>query len=185
MCGQGSVDRRDAEPDDAIGRCLVEASRSDNWQDFLVRLAHGVRRVALNQSELFPQAPHPPQAPWVPPSLRSLRWTETFLNTILSYGFDDEAAVAAYRTYTTFLFGQLLLEVAARAPHDTAAVHEPATVPARDLSDYPNLRRLQPMLSQDHSAAEFEDALEALIDRLEGWLAHRPRRARVSPTDTM
>jgi hypothetical protein len=35
------------------------------------------------------------------------------------------------------------------------------------MSEYPHLLRLQPLLSQDESAAEFEDSLENLLDRLE------------------
>jgi hypothetical protein len=37
---------------------------------------------------------------------------------------------------------------------------------------------LQPLLSQDHSTAEFEEALETLLDRLELLLARRPIVAR-------
>lgn len=137
------------------------------WQDYLQRLAHGVREIALAHPELFPLiATRPPQAPWVRPPLRSLRWMETFLDTLLGYGFDDDGAVATYRAFTTFLLGQLLLEVAARGtalgPID--ATDEDSSA---DLTDYPNLLRLQGQLSQDHGAAEFEEALENLLDRLE------------------
>ncbi|MET8649684.1 TetR/AcrR family transcriptional regulator [Nocardia aurea] len=154
--------------DDLHADQLAARRQEDGWQDFLVRLAHGVRQIALDHPELFPlAATRPPEAPWVRPPLRSLRWMETFLETMLSYGFDDEAAVAAYRSYTTFLLGQLLLEVAARTSQETGESTESAASPARELSDYPNLNRLQTLLSQDHSDAEFEDALEALLDRLE------------------
>lgn len=153
--------------DDLHADQLAARRQEDGWQDFLVRLAHGVRQIALDHPELFPlAATRPPEAPWVRPPLRSLRWMETFLETMLSYGFDDEAAVAAYRSYTTFLLGQLLLEVAARTSQETVATESVAS-PVRELSDYPNLHRLQTLLSQDHSAAEFEDTLEALLDRLE------------------
>jgi hypothetical protein len=36
-----------------------------------------------------------------------------------------------------------------------------------DLSQYPSLLRTEPLLSLDKSAAEFEEALENLLDRLE------------------
>lgn len=144
---------------------LAARRKEDGWQDFLLRLAHGVRQIALDHPELFPlTATRPPEAPWVRPPLRSLRWMETFLDTLLSYGFDDDAAVGAYRSYTTFLLGQLLLEVAARGP---ATAGEAGRSPAGGLSDFPHLSRLQPKLSQDHSAVEFEEALEALLDRIE------------------
>jgi hypothetical protein len=35
------------------------------------------------------------------------------------------------------------------------------------LSDAPTTQRLQPLLSEDHSAEEFEIGLETLLDRLE------------------
>ncbi|WP_432420825.1 TetR/AcrR family transcriptional regulator C-terminal domain-containing protein [Nocardia brasiliensis] len=170
MCGQGSVDGRATETGDVIDRCLIDASSSDNWQDFLVRLAHGVRQVASDHPELFPlAATAPAQAPWVRPPLGSLRWMETFLNTLLAYGFDDDAAVNAYRSYTTFLLGQLLLQVAAQGPAATE-LHRSRS---DGLTGFPNLFRLQPKLSQDHSAAEFDDALEAVLDRIERMRAAR------------
>ncbi|WP_175616206.1 TetR/AcrR family transcriptional regulator [Mycobacterium sp. GA-1841] len=155
---------------------LAARRQEDGWQDFLLRLAHGVRQIALEHPEVFPLvATEAPEAPWVRPPLRSLRWMETFLETLLAYGFSDTAAVSAYRTYTTFLVGELLLEVSARgvklSPDESTLSNEPR--PDTSLADYPNLRRLQPMLAEDHSADEFEEALEALLDRIETWLDGR------------
>lgn len=159
---------------------LAARRQEDGWQDYLVRLAHGIRQIALEHPEVFPLiATQAPEAPWVRPPLRSLRWMETFLDTLLSYGFDDTAAVAAYRSYTTFLLGQLLLEVSARGAElsaDGAILDQHVPRPrsaAQALADYPQLQRLQPMLSEDHSAAEFEAGLEALLDRLETRLSRR------------
>ncbi|MGV0904827.1 TetR/AcrR family transcriptional regulator C-terminal domain-containing protein [Mycobacterium novum] len=149
---------------------LAARRQEDGWQDYLMRLAHGVRQIALDHPEVFPLvATQAPEAPWVRPPLRSLRWMESFLDTLISYGFDDGAAVDAYRSYTTFLIGHLLLEVSARGAelHPDEALLDEGERPARDLTSYPNLRRLQPMLSEDHSGIEFEEALEAMLDRLE------------------
>jgi hypothetical protein len=181
MCGHGSVEPPRPEPrltgyvadtDDAIDDYLrFEAAESDGWQDFLVRLAHGVRQIALDHPDLFPlAAARPADAARLHPPLRSLRWTETFLDIMLSYGFDDDAAVSAYRSYTAFLLGQLLVEVSALRP---VSVPESQSGDGDDLASYPHLRRLRPMLSQDHGLAEFDDALEALLDRLEQLLHHR------------
>ncbi len=151
---------------------LAARRQEDGWQDYLLRLAHGVRQIALHHPQVFPLvATAAPEAPWVRPPLRSLRWMESFLDTLISYGFTDDTAVTAYRTYTSFLVGQLLQEVSARGAElhrDEAVVEEadPKT-PIMDLSEYPNLQRLEPALSEDHSAAEFEDMLEAILDRLE------------------
>lgn len=155
---------------------LAARRQEDGWQDYLIRLGHGVRAIALQHPEVFPLvATQAPEAPWVRPPLRSMRWMESFLDTLLSYGFDDAAAVAAYRTYTTFLLGQLLLEVSARGAEISPdeAIMEEADRRRTRLSDYPHLGRLQPLLSEDRSDAEFEEALEALLDRLELLLSRR------------
>ncbi|ORX06182.1 TetR/AcrR family transcriptional regulator [Mycolicibacillus trivialis] len=148
---------------------LAARRQEDGWQDFLVRLAHGVRAIAIDHPNLFPTlATRPPEAPWVRPPLRSLRWMETFLDTLIGYGFSDAVAVAAYRSYTTFLLGHLLLEVSARGASLSPVEDDLPAKPARDLSRFPHLARMQEQLSEDHSADEFEEALEALVDRLEG-----------------
>ncbi len=156
---------------------LAARRQEDGWQDYLLRLAHGVRQIALEHPEVFPLvATEAPEAPWVRPPLRSLRWMETFLDTLISYGFDDTAAVGAYRSYTTFLLGQLLLEVAAHGAElhpEEAILDDDGDQPKTNLAEYPHLQRLQPMLSEDQSAAEFEEGLEALLDRLELLLARR------------
>ena len=140
----------------------------DGWQDFLQRLAHGVRRIALAHPKAFPLvASRPPEAPWLRPPLRNLQWVESFLDGLTSEGFSDEAAVAAYRGFTSFLLGHLLLEVSSHGADvgpldvlDDDSTENPA------LAGYPHVRRLSDALSEDHAAAEFEEALENLLDRL-------------------
>ena len=140
----------------------------DGWQDFLQRLAHGVRRVALTHPQAFPLvASRPPEAPWLRPPLRSLRWVESFLTGLTSEGFSDAAAVSAYRAFTSFLLGHLLLEVSIHGADigpldviDDGETENPALV------GFPLVRRLSTALSEDHSAAEFEESLENLLDRL-------------------
>lgn len=140
----------------------------DGWQDFLQRLAHGVRRVALAHPKVFPLiASRPPEAPWLRPPLRSLQWVEAFLNGLISEGFSDEAAVTAYRAYTSFLLGHLLLEVSALGgdvgPLDVIDDGESAN--EKEMV-YETVGRLGSALAEDHSAAEFEEALEDLLNRL-------------------
>jgi AcrR family transcriptional regulator len=168
--------------DELYGDADVHIAPVHGWQDYLHRLAHGVRRIALAHPAVFPTiSTRPPAAPWIRPPLRSLRWVESFLSALTSNGFSDEAAVAAYRAYTSFLLGHLLLEVAQRgvpiSPEDEPEGSPEVTV---DLDEYPNVRRLEPHLSQDESAAEFDEALETLLDRLERDLV-ASRRSRPSP----
>jgi AcrR family transcriptional regulator len=160
---QAIIDEMYADPD-------VLGSPEHGWQDYLQRLAHGVRRVALSHPRAFPLvASRPPEAPWLRPPLRSLRWVESFLDGLTSEGFSDEAAVAAYRAFTSFLLGHLLLEVTA-----LGADIGPLDVLDKDadesdrgkVAEYPHVHRLGSQLAQDRSAVEFEESLENLLDRL-------------------
>jgi AcrR family transcriptional regulator len=139
----------------------------DGWQDFLQRLAHGVRQMALAHPKAFPLVvSRPPEAPWLRPPLRSLEWVETFLSGLTSEGFTEDAAVAAYRAYTSFLLGHLLLEVSTLGadvgPLDV--LDDESGQPG--LGEFPLVRNLRERLSEDHSVVEFEEALENLLDRL-------------------
>ena len=82
----------------------------------------------------------------------------------------DRAAVAGYQAFSSFLLGHLLLEVSAQGA-DLGPVPEnepdPHDVDPADLDGYPTLKRLTPQLTEDRSAQEFDEALEALLDRLE------------------
>ncbi|MBC3761213.1 TetR/AcrR family transcriptional regulator C-terminal domain-containing protein [Quadrisphaera sp. RL12-1S] len=137
------------------------------WQDFLQRMAHGVRRMAIAHPRAFPLiASTPPEAPWLRPPLRSVRWVETFLSGLLSEGFEDEQAVAVYRAFTSFLLGNLLLEVSQRggAVGPLDLVEE--EVPPHGLRGAPTVERLSELLADDRSLQEFEESLESLIDRI-------------------
>jgi AcrR family transcriptional regulator len=164
------VDELYSDPD-------VQLRPDGDWQDYLRHLARGVRRLAIAHPEVFPiVATRPPAAPWIRPPLRSLRWVEAFLDALLSRGFPDAGAVAAYRAFSSFLLGHLLLEVSAKGV-DTGPMDEPdppkdATAAARKatsvpgLESYPQLLRLAPELAQDHAEAEFESSLDNLLERI-------------------
>ncbi len=156
--------------DELYGDPEVHMQAAHGWQDFLQRLAHGVRRIALAHPEVFPLvATRPPAAPWVRPPLRSLRWVESFLTAMTDSGFSDEAAVGAYRAYSSFLLGHLLLEVSQKGVAISAedVPGDGAPSPGADLRSYPSVVRLESLLSRDETAAEFEEALENLLGRLE------------------
>ena len=146
----------------------VLAAPESGWQDFLQRLAHGVRRVALTYPKSFPLvASRPPGAPWLRPPLRSLDWVETFLAGLCDSGFSDEAAAAAYRSFTSFLLGHLLLEVSTHgADIGPLDVLDDGETDDERLRDFPTVARLRRSLGEDHAAAEFEEALEELLERI-------------------
>jgi AcrR family transcriptional regulator len=157
---------------------------TDGWQAFLQRLAHGIRDVALAHPKVFPLvATRHPDAPWLRPPLRSLDLVEAFLEGLVDRGFDDRSAVAAYRAFSSFLLGHLLLEVSAVGA-STAPAEEPLADPTGSpgrtddthdvpagaddqLAGHPHLQRLEPLLSQNRSREEFEESLESLLQRLE------------------
>lgn len=150
------------------------------WQAYLQTLAHAVRRIALEHPSAFPLvATRHPATPWLRPPLRSLDVVEDFLTTLHQYGFSDEQIVDTYRAFSSFLLGQLLLETSTRGA-ETSPVELPldegnAPLPNHDGQIDPRGRpqtaRLKPLLSEDHSEAEFETTLETLLDRLEMGLS--------------
>ena len=154
------------------------------WEDYLRRVAYGLRRIAFAHPHLFPLvATRPPAAPWVRPPLRSLRWVNSFLAGLIQSGFSDRSAAATYRAFTSFLLGHLLLDVSGRAVDVTAAADsreglpgnagngersgDPGAGRATDpLLAYPELRRLREHLTEDTSDREFQQSLDNLFDRL-------------------
>lgn len=160
--------------DDLHGDPQVLMTGATSWQDYLQRLAHGVRRMALAHPQVFPLvATRPSEAPWVRPPLRSVRWMDNFLSSLHAWGFDDAATAAAYRAYTSFLLGHLLLEVSAQGVDLVPSVDtdEPGSAEGRDdlevtMADYPTVLRLRPELSRDLAHVEFEKSLESLLERL-------------------
>ena len=149
---------------------------TNGWQAYLVWLAHGVRALAREHPNVFPLiATRHPAAPWLRPPLRSLRVVEDFLTMLISRGFSEARAVMAYRAFSSFLLGHLLLEAtvlgAQTAPADEPLDEGESDVPNADqeldLDKFPHVQRLEAQLSEDHAAAEFEQALEDLLDRLD------------------
>jgi TetR/AcrR family transcriptional regulator, tetracycline repressor protein len=153
---------------------------ADGWQAFLQDVAHQIRGLAQTHPNLFPLiATRPPSAPWLRPPLRSLRVVDEFLQGLGRRGLDDEQAVHVYKVFAGFLLGHLLLEVseagASTAPVDEALDEGAAPVPNRvqrlSLEDYPTIGRLEHRLRVHDAAADFEAALETLLDRLDGELS--------------
>mgnify|MGYP001214737819 CR=1 FL=1 len=153
----------------------LDGDLTAHWQGYLQTVAHRIRRIAIEHPRVFPLiATRHPAAPWLRPPLRSVEVVDAFLRSLISYGFTDQQAVDTYRSFSSFLLGQLLLEAAVRGaetgPVDQVLDEGNADVPARDgratLADAPEVFRLRSMLSEDRSDEEFEVSLEALLERL-------------------
>lgn len=158
---------------------LIDA-KGQHWQEFLQTVAHEVRRIATNHPRAFPLvATRHPAAPWLRPPLRSVEVVNAFLEALTIGGFTDEQAVGAYRAFSSFLLGQLLLQAVVHGA-ETGPAEEPldegnAEIPQGDgnvsLDVAPEVRRLRTLLSEDRSDEEFEMSLEALLDRLDRELS--------------
>lgn len=97
----------------------VQLRPVDGWRPYLTGMAHGVRRYARAHPHAFPLvATRPPNAPWVNPPLRSLRWVEAMLSGLIGEGFTDDQVLFTYRTFNGFLLGHLLLETSSMALSD-------------------------------------------------------------------
>jgi TetR/AcrR family tetracycline transcriptional repressor len=163
-----------------LDRHDLQLKPTDGWQAYLQWLAHGVRTLARQHPNVFPLiATRHPAAPWLRPPLRSLRVVEDFLSVLISRGFSDTRAVVAYRAFSSFLLGHLLLESSmlgaqtspAEEPLDEGDSDVPNEDQKLDLDGFPHLQRLEVQLSEDHAAPEFEQALEDLLDRLDRLIA--------------
>jgi len=144
------VDRLHLDPDG------VRPGPGEGWQAYLQWLAHGVRGLAREHPNVFPLiATRHPAAPWLRPPLRSLRVVEDFLSTLVDRGFTDDGAVAAYRAFSSFLLGHLLLEATVLGSRTAPAMEltdvarsMPTTNSSVDMRDYPLLRRLEDLLDR-------------------------------------
>jgi AcrR family transcriptional regulator len=153
--------------------CGEPGGRHD-WQDYLRWLARVTRSVARLHPRLFPLvATSNPAAPWVRPPLRSLDVIEGFLSTLRRHGFSAEQTVLAYRSFTSFLLGQLLLEVVPLTSPPTVDPDELESAATQgrssrlpDLSAYPALAEVEGQLSTDNSEADFNAALADTLDRI-------------------
>jgi AcrR family transcriptional regulator len=176
----GREDLLDAMVEQLVAEVRVDPTTTlgptDGWQAYLQLLARSVHDLATAHPMVFPLvATRHPAASWLRPPLRSLAVVEDFLVAMTSRGLDDDAAVHVYKVFTSFLLGHLLLEVAsAGAP--TGPVEEPLDEGGSsvtnegaelDLTDYPTVLRLRPELTRDDAGAQFERALEAVLDRLD------------------
>ena len=183
----GREDLLEAMVDDMVATLQLRPDRdelgpADGWQAYLQWLAHGVRALARAHPQAFPLiATRHPAAPWLRPPLRSLRIVDDFLDTLIARGFSDARAVAAYRAFSSFLLGHLLLEVTvlgaetspAEEPLDEGNSDVPNADQQLDLQKFPHVQRLEARLSEDHSREEFERALEDLLDRLDREITER------------
>ncbi|HEX8508350.1 MAG TPA: TetR/AcrR family transcriptional regulator C-terminal domain-containing protein [Propionibacteriaceae bacterium] len=154
--------------DELYRNTMQPADNSATWTEYLQRMAHGVRKLALAHPQVFPLvATRPPAAPWLRPPLRSLRWVEAFLEGLVRHGFDGRASVTVYRAFSTFLLGHLLLETSTLGGEMGLSEEEDTEfIESNDLRHYPMVTNFSADLSDNAYVDEFEESLEDLLDRL-------------------
>ena len=154
--------------DELYGDTMRSADISNTWTEYLQRMAHGVRRLALAHPQGFPLvATRPPAAPWLRPPLRSLRWVEAFLEGLVHHGFSGDSSVVVYRAFSTFLLGHLLLETSTLGGEMGLSVADDTEfIESNDLANYPMVTQFSDTLASDAYQDEFEESLEDLLDRL-------------------
>lgn len=154
--------------DELYTNTMQPADSSATWTEYLQRMAHGVRKLALAHPQVFPLvATRPPAAPWLRPPLRSLRWVEAFLEGLVHHGFDGRSSVTVYRAFSTFLLGHLLLETSTLGGEMGLSEEEDTEfIESNDLNNYPMVTEFSATLSDNAYVDEFEESLEDLLDRL-------------------
>ena len=165
----GRADLLEAMVDELIDGLFDDELMTEDahsWEEYLQRVANATRKLAIGHPRIFPLiATQPPAAPWLRPPLRSVRWVEDFLSSLQHFGFSDADAVAAYKAFTSFLVGALLLHAASLSP-EVIGDEDGDASSKTDLGQYPTVQRLQDLLMEDHTQREFDDALDDLIERI-------------------
>lgn len=120
-----------------------------SWEDYLQRVANTMKELAYDYPGIFPLiATQPAQAPWLRPPLRGLRWVEEFLSTPQRFEFSDSGAVGAYKSFTSFLVGDLLMQVNFGCFDITGEDDQDSCDETFDLSEYPTVRALSDQLGE-------------------------------------
>jgi AcrR family transcriptional regulator len=153
----------------ALAELNVEPTRSGDWQQHLREYAYGFRRLALAHREAFPLIlTRPLASPLACRPLGSLRAIEALLDLFIQAGFDERSALYAYRAFSGFLFGHLLMEL-----HEVVDVPDaPEELVRLSLyrlpdSESPRLRALTRRLASEDPGGELHEGLEVLLAHLE------------------
>ncbi|HSP60492.1 MAG TPA: TetR family transcriptional regulator [Ornithinimicrobium sp.] len=154
------------------------------WEDYLSAFARAVRTLSQRHPQAFPLvATNHPAAPWLCPPLRSLALVDRFFADLRELGWDRESSVEVYQAFASFLLGFLLLETAragaGTAPPDVSLDEGGDGGPRGpdrelDVTAYPTLLDLRPLLESDRCEEEFRTGFDSLLERLRRRFAAQP-----------
>ena len=146
-------------------RFLFDDATLTSWQGYLWALADRLRCEVVNDPGLLDVLLAPPHTvPRLYPPLSDMALVEEFLATLRRHRFTDEQAAAAYLSFFWCVLGLLRVNIICAAA-DPVGSHGRG-----DGANSPVVDRLQRCLSEDHSQQQYEEAVEALLDRLEQTL---------------
>ena len=139
-----------------------------DWETQLRRTAHDLRRLALAHPHVVPLlVTRPLSTPLGLRPLGTLRPLEQFLALLIGAGFAPVDALHVYRTYFSWLYGQLLTELqeVVADPDETddllrLGLHH---LPARE---FPRIRSLAGALAAYDGPAELELGLDIFLTGL-------------------
>ena len=138
-----------------------------SWQEYLQKLAHGVRDIAVAHPRVFPLvATRPPAAPWLRPPLRSLRWVESFLAGAGQVRLHRPGQRADLPGVRHFPARPPAAGVGDPGLHGFEWLQDVEFFESNDLALYPRLLSLADELARNGYDVEFEDSLEDLINRI-------------------
>jgi AcrR family transcriptional regulator len=152
-----------------LGELKVEPGPEGDWQQHLREYAYGLRRLALAHRQVFPLlVTRPLASPLARRPLGSLKAIEALLEVLIQAGFSDGCALYAYRAFSGFLFGHLLMELheIVDEPEDPDEIVRLGLyrLPARE---FPRLRTLTHQLASGDPAAELDEGLNVLLAHLQ------------------
>jgi AcrR family transcriptional regulator len=155
----------DAVVELVLSALTVPTAADGDWEAALRRTAHEFRALAVAHPHLVPLLVTRPLA--TPLALRppgTLRLVEDLLALFIAAGFDERAALHAYRLYMGFLQGHVLNELQERV-HDPDETDDLLRLglyrlPARE---FPRLRSLAAELIAYDGAQELDEGLDIVL----------------------
>lgn len=163
---------------------LTVDSADLNWINQLRLVAHDFRRLALAHPNAVPLLVTRPLAtPLGQRPLGTLRPLEAILTLLTKAGFSPADALHIYRVLFGYLHGHILDELQEIVERPDEADHVLRLGLHRlPVAEFPQLRRLAPVLASYDGAAELDRGLDLLFSGLIATLSHKSETSGVVDT---
>jgi AcrR family transcriptional regulator len=150
-----------------------------DWKAQLRRIAHDLRRLALQHPNVVPLlVTRPLSTPLGLRPLGTLRPLEQILSLLIGGGFSPSDALHVYRAYYGFLYGHILNELQEFVvdPEENEVLLRLGLhrLPSKE---FPRLRALAPALAEYDGEHELDQGITILLSGLEAQLSSEPHAA--------